>query len=98
MNDKRRQSVITSLFICSTVSLALCLLLPRVIDWSNDLAEATSAALTFLAFYLLSFSLSVYLLGLVLVSLKRLSKRQRALGVVPFLLVASVGLLFLAQL
>ncbi|MBT3058247.1 MAG: hypothetical protein DBP03_17005 [gamma proteobacterium symbiont of Ctena orbiculata] len=100
MNNLREDTTITSLIIGSTVSLALSLILPRIIGWSDDLAGATAAALTFAAFYILSLSLSFYLLGLTLLRLKRLIHWQRILGILPFPLVIAVGavlLLFLGQ-
>ncbi|MES9992193.1 MAG: hypothetical protein ABW098_09580 [Candidatus Thiodiazotropha sp.] len=88
----------TSLFVGASVSLALSLVLPRIIGWSNDLAGAAAAALTFGAFYILSLSLSFYLLGLTLFRLKHSTKLQRIIGIVPFLLVLTVGVVLFSHL
>jgi uncharacterized membrane protein YozB (DUF420 family) len=97
MSDKIPQRI-TALFVSSNVLLALALILPRLLGWSRDLAGATAAVLSFVALYMLSFSLSFYLLGLTLVSSKQLSGRQRLMGVQPFLLVAIIGLYLLSHL
>lgn len=89
---------ITALFISSNVLLALSLILPRLVGGSRDMAGAAAAVLSFVALYMLSFSLSFYLLGLTLVSGRALSGRQRLMGVQPFLLVAIIGLYLLSHL
>lgn len=90
----------TSLFVGSTVSLALSLILPGLVAGSgtDGLAGAATAALTFGALYLLSLSLSFYLLGLTLFAWRRANRWQRFQGVTPFLLVMIVGLFFASQL
>ncbi len=96
MNNHSEKSTITSLFVGSVVSLVLSLVLPRLIGWSNDLAGAAAATLSFAAFYILSLSLAFYLLGFTLINLKRLGQWPRVLGIAPILLVMIVGGLLLS--
>ncbi|MCU7810697.1 MAG: hypothetical protein KZQ77_05605 [Candidatus Thiodiazotropha sp. (ex Notomyrtea botanica)] len=88
----------TSLFISSLVTLAMSLVLPRLIEWSPGMAGAASAALTFIALYFMSFSLAFYLIALSLFSRRNLSRKQQVMGFVPFLLVLITGGYILSRL
>ncbi|MES9970765.1 MAG: hypothetical protein ABW092_12095 [Candidatus Thiodiazotropha sp.] len=98
MDHRQEISTITSLFIGSVASLLLSLILPRIIGYSNDLAGAAAATLTFAALYILSLSLSLYLLGITLLGLKRMNLGQRVMGILPTLLVMLVGAVLFSML
>jgi hypothetical protein len=87
-----------SLFVSSLTTLALSLGLPRLIEWSPGMAGAAAAALTFIALYFMSLSLSFYLFVFSMVSRANLSRWQFVMGSIPIVLVLLIGALILSQL
>jgi hypothetical protein len=87
-----------SLFVSSLTTLALSLVLPRLIEWSPGMAGAAAAALSFIALYFMSFSLAFYLFAFSLISRTKLTGRRLVMGLVPFILILLVGGLILSQL
>jgi len=92
--SSRQSKKIASYSALSGSTLALSLFLPRMFQGSGGFADATSAALIFMALFIVSVFLAIFVFSFTIKHFHSISMQYRLLGLIPVTMVLLSAVVF----